>query len=89
MRRSVIITKLTTNRLQYIMNTPIFKGLVYQRASDLFVQWRDPTTIYGLSFAAVPDAEQFTQCLDECIKKLQEQQCLYISKHHHFICFIY
>lgn len=55
---------------QYIINTPIFQGLVHQHV-DLFVQWRDTELVYGLSFATEEEAADFSQVLTECIENLR------------------
>lgn len=40
--------------------------------SDLFVQWRDSTAIYGLSFSTAEDAAAFTTAMAACVKELTD-----------------
>jgi len=55
----------------YILNTPIFKGLLYQKVSEMFLQWTDHTTIFGLSFASEEEANAFTDNMTNAINHLK------------------
>lgn len=44
--------------------------MVFEKVSDLFVQWRDSETVYGLSFPTPEEASGFYAKLSDCIRKL-------------------
>jgi len=48
------------------LDAPLVRNLKYSRATDFFIQWRDPDSrqVYGLSFTSPDAANGFQQWLD-------------------------
>lgn len=51
---------------QVTLDAPLALHLKYSRATEIFIQWRDPDSrqVYGLSFASKDAADGFQQWLD-------------------------
>lgn len=56
---------------QVVINSPIFKELQYQKASEIFHQWSDGKLSYGLNFASPQDANAFSGMVNDCVNKLK------------------
>lgn len=44
--------------------------MIFQKVSDLFVQWRDSEAVYGLSFPSGEEATGFYSVLSDCVRKI-------------------
>ena len=50
--------------LKVILDSEIFKGLKYNKATPIFHQWRDYTRrVYGLKFESSEDADGFANAI--------------------------
>lgn len=57
---------------QYILNAGIYKSTLHQKVSDTFIQWRDSTAVYGLSFSTPEEAQKFYDTLEQTVHRLRE-----------------
>ena len=48
-----------------VINSMIYPGLVYQRATETFHQWKDTSAIFGLNFANKDDANIFGMAMEK------------------------
>ena len=62
---------LTLFYMQPTINSPIFKELPYQKASETFHQWTDPRGSYGLNFASPAEANAFAASMADSVNKLK------------------
>jgi len=51
--------------LKVTLDAPLARHMKYSRATDVFIQWRDPDTrqVYGLTFTSAEAADGFQQWL--------------------------
>ncbi|KAH3767943.1 Ena/VASP-like protein [Pelomyxa schiedti] len=67
------IVAVDTKTEDVVINTPLFRELVYTRVSNVFHQWSDGRVSYGLNFATQKEAVEFARTLDDAILKLLNQ----------------
>jgi len=54
-----------------VINSPVFKEITYQKASETFHQWSDNKYAYGLNFASNPEADGFCEQILAAVEKLK------------------
>jgi hypothetical protein len=55
---------------QIVINSSLFPELQYQKASETFHNWADAVNMYGLNFASLPDANNFSATLEDSVARL-------------------
>jgi hypothetical protein len=60
-----------------VINSPIYKELNYQKSAETFHNWNDNVRLYGLNFASLPDANNFSQTVQNAVDLLNN--CKYHS----------
>ena len=53
-----------------MINSPVYRELVYQKSSDTFHNWNDNVRLYGLNFASLADANNFAETIQVCVDAL-------------------
>jgi len=59
--------------LQFILNSTIRKGVVFQKAKKKFVQYKDKSGVYGLNFSSESDADKFVEKLQKSLNEGREK----------------
>ncbi|XP_074427420.1 LOW QUALITY PROTEIN: vasodilator-stimulated phosphoprotein-like, partial [Larus michahellis] len=57
---------------QVVLNCPLGRGLRYGQATPQFHQWREGRRLWGLSFAAPPEAARFAAAVLRALRALEE-----------------
>ncbi|TRZ06860.1 hypothetical protein HGM15179_020247 [Zosterops borbonicus] len=57
---------------QVVLNCPLARGLRYSQATPQFHQWREGRRVWGLSFAAPPEAAQFAAAVLRALQALEQ-----------------
>lgn len=57
---------------QVVLNCPLGRGLRYSQATPQFHQWREGRRVWGLSFAAPPEAAQFAASVLRALQALDQ-----------------